>query len=88
MVEKIGRKYTILIGSAIIIVGVLLQSLARGLAMFAVARVLIGMGLAFEYTAAPMLVTELAHPQHRAQLSTLLNTLYYFGATIAAWITL
>jgi len=88
VVEKIGRKYTILIGSAIIIVGVLLQSLARGLAMFAVARVLIGMGLAFEYTAAPMLVTELAHPQHRAQLSTLLNTLYYFGATIAAWITL
>jgi MFS family permease len=56
--------------------------------MFAVARVMIGMGLAFEYTAAPMLVIELAHPQHRAQLSTLLNTLYYFGATVAAWMTL
>jgi len=75
--------------------------------MFAVARVLIGMGLAFEYTAAPMLVTELAHPTHRAQLATLvsiedhcnvfrgfstdidqLNTLYYLGATLAAWVTL
>jgi MFS family permease len=36
--------------------------------MFAVARAIIGLGLSFEYTAAPMLVTELAHPTHRAQL--------------------
>lgn len=56
--------------------------------MFAVARAIIGLGLSFEYTAAPMLVTELAHPTHRAQLSTFLNTLYNFGATIAAWICL
>lgn len=56
--------------------------------MFASARAIIGLGLSFEYTAAPMLVTELAHPTHRAQLSTLLNTLYNFGATLAAWITL
>lgn len=88
LVEKIGRRYTIIIGSVIIIVGVFLQSFAQGLPMFATARGIIGLGLSFEYTAAPMLVTELAHPQHRAQLSTLLNTLYYFGATIAAWITL
>ncbi|KAJ5620926.1 hypothetical protein N7510_004910 [Penicillium lagena] len=88
LVEKIGRRYTIIIGSVIIIVGVFLQSFAQGLPMFAAARGIIGLGLSFEYTAAPMLVTELAHPQHRAQLSTLLNTLYYFGATIAAWVTL
>jgi MFS family permease len=56
--------------------------------MFAVARAIIGLGLSFEYTAAPMLVAELAHPTHRAQLSTFLNTLYNFGATIAAWICL
>lgn len=56
--------------------------------MFASARAIIGMGLSFEYTAAPMLVSELSHPTHRAQLSTLLNTLYYFGAMLAAWITL
>jgi len=56
--------------------------------MFASARAVIGLGLSFEYTAAPMLVSELSHPTHRAQLSTLLNTLYYLGATIAAWVTL
>ncbi|KAF2095824.1 hexose transporter [Rhizodiscina lignyota] len=88
LVDKIGRKFTIIAGAVIIIVGVFLQSFARGIAMFAVARTIIGMGLSFEYTAAPMLVSELSHPTHRAQLSTLLNTLYYFGATLAAWITL
>ncbi len=79
LVEKIGRRLTIIMGAVIIILGVFLQSFATGLAMFASARAIIGMGLSFEYTAAPMLVTELAHPTHRAQLSTLLNTLYYFG---------
>ncbi|KAK3661081.1 hypothetical protein LTR10_001720 [Elasticomyces elasticus] len=88
LVEKIGRRYTIMIGAVIIIFGVFLQSFATSLAMFASARAIIGMGLSFEYTAAPMLVTEVAHPAHRAQLSTLLNTLYNFGATIAAWVTL
>lgn len=42
LVEKIGRRYTIIMGSVIIIIGVFLQSFAHGLAMFAVARVLIG----------------------------------------------
>jgi len=42
----------------------------------------IGLGLSFEYTAAPMLVAPLAHPTHRAQLSTLLNTLYNFGVSL------
>jgi MFS family permease len=88
LVEKIGRRYTIVAGSVIIIIGVFLQSFANGLVMFAVARTVIGLGLSFEYTAAPMLVTELAHPTHRAQLSTFLNTLYNLGATLAAWVTL
>jgi sugar porter (SP) family MFS transporter len=88
LVDKIGRRLTIIIGSVIIILGVFLQSFANGIGMFVAARLIIGLGLSFEYTAAPMLVTELAHPTHRAQLSTFLNTLYYFGATLAAWITL
>lgn len=88
LVEKTGRKLLIIIGAAIIIIGVFLQSFANGLPMFASARAIIGLGLSFEYTAAPMLVTELAHPTHRAQLSTLFNTLYNFGAMLAAWITL
>lgn len=34
---------------------------------------------------APLLITELAHPQHRGKLTTMYNTLWYVGAIIAAW---
>ncbi|KAG2416057.1 hypothetical protein HFD88_007249 [Aspergillus terreus] len=34
---------------------------------------------------APLLITELAHPQHRGTLTTMYNTLWYCGSIIAAW---
>lgn len=34
---------------------------------------------------APLLITELAHPQHRGKLTTMYNTLWYVGAIVAAW---
>ncbi len=35
--------------------------------------------------AAPLLIMELAYPQHRGRLTTLYNTLWYVGSIIAAW---
>ena len=40
---------------------------------------LIGFGLTFAANAAPMLVTELAYPKYRAQLTALYNSLWYSG---------
>jgi MFS family permease len=37
---------------------------------------LIGFGLTFATTAAPLLVTEVAYPSHRAQATSLYNTLW------------
>ena len=37
--------------------------------------------------AAPLLVTEIAYPTYRAQLTALYNSLWYSGAIIAAWST-
>jgi MFS family permease len=34
---------------------------------------------------APLLITELAHPQHRGKLTTMYNTIWFVGAIIAAW---
>lgn len=34
---------------------------------------------------APLLITELAYPQHRGKLTTMYNTLWYLGSIIAAW---
>jgi MFS family permease len=34
---------------------------------------------------APLLITELAYPQHRGKLTTMYNTLWYLGSIVAAW---
>jgi hypothetical protein len=53
--------------------------------MFIGARFLIGFGLTFASNGAAMLITELSYPSYRATLSSLYNSLWYFGAIIAAW---
>lgn len=36
-------------------------------------------------TSAPLLITELAYPQHRGTLTTMYNTLWFLGSIVAAW---
>jgi sugar porter (SP) family MFS transporter len=55
--------------------------------MFIGARWLIGFGLNFAATGAPMLISELAYPSQRGQLTSLYNSLWIFGSFIAAWTT-
>ncbi len=38
-------------------------------------------------TSAPLLITELAFPTHRAPITSLYNTTWYLGAIVAAWAT-
>lgn len=68
-------------------VGVALQSAAQNFGMFVGSRFLIGFGVSLAHGAAPLLVTELAHFQHRARITTLYNTTWYIGSVIAAWVT-
>jgi MFS family permease len=55
--------------------------------MFIAARGLLGFGLAFNITAAPLLILELAFPTQRAPLVSIYNALWSLGAIAAAWIT-
>lgn len=41
---------------------------------------MIGFGLTFAHAAAPLLVTEIAYPTQRAQLTSVYNTLWYLGS--------
>ncbi|RVD82109.1 uncharacterized protein DFL_006543 [Arthrobotrys flagrans] len=82
-----GRRVAIMIGLFIMFIGVALQSAAQNLGMFIGARFLIGFGISFAHGAAPLLVTELAHMQHRARITSIYNTTWYLGAIIAAWTT-
>ncbi|KAA8894147.1 general substrate transporter [Sphaerosporella brunnea] len=82
-----GRRVAIIIGIFVMFTGVALQSAAVALGMFTAARFLIGFGVSLAHGAAPLLVTELAHYQHRARITSLYNTTWYLGSIVAAWTT-
>ncbi|CZT18155.1 related to hexose transporter protein [Ramularia collo-cygni] len=82
-----GRRWGIIIGCLIGLVGVALQGISINFRMFIAARFFIGFGTSIAQGASPLLITELAHPQHRAIFTTIYNTTWYVGAIIAAWAT-
>jgi MFS family permease len=45
----------------------------------------VGFGLNIALNAAPLLVTELAYPTQRAQITAMYNCIWYLGSVIAAW---
>ena len=71
----------------IMLLGVILQTISVNFRMFVAARFFLGFGVAIAHSASPLLITELAHPQHRAIFTTIYNTTWYFGSIIAAWLT-
>ncbi|KAJ5644257.1 uncharacterized protein N7484_006764 [Penicillium longicatenatum] len=85
--DRWGRRKGILLGSAIMGIGGIIQGLSVHIAMFLVSRYLIGFGLVFANTYAPILIGELSHPKDRQVATSLYETTWYLGATMAAWIT-
>ncbi|TKA51796.1 hypothetical protein B0A55_11054, partial [Friedmanniomyces simplex] len=85
--DRVGRKHSITIGSAIIVVGAILQTAAVNLAMFLVARIVLGLGIPFCIGGASQLIAELTFPRHSAVLNGLFNESWYLGAIIAAGLT-
>ncbi|KAK3112401.1 hypothetical protein LTR53_011372 [Teratosphaeriaceae sp. CCFEE 6253] len=86
--DRVGRKHSITIGSVIIIIGAVLQTASVNLAMFLVARIVLGLGIPFCIGGASQLIAELTFPRHSAVLNGLFNESWYVGAIIAAGVTL
>ena len=86
--DILGRRMGIMIGCLIMLLGVVLQSISINFRMFIAARFFLGFGVAIAHGSSPLLITELAHPQHRAIFTTIYNTTWYFGSFFAAWICL
>jgi MFS family permease len=83
--DRWGRRISIAIGFIVMIIGAAVQAAAMDLGTFIGGRVLLGLGNPFAQIASPMLLTEIAHPQHRARLTTVYNCLWNAGAFIVAW---
>lgn len=85
--DLFGRRVGIITGCLLMILGVVLQSIGINIQMFIASRFFIGFGVAVAHGAAPLLISELVHPQHRAVFTTIYNSTWYVGSVIAAWVT-
>ena len=87
LIQRLGRRWPILIGSIIVLIGVAIQASAQSFAMFTVGRVVLGFGNNIQECTCPLLVSELAHPRQRPQITAIMNTTSSIGQIIAAWVT-
>jgi MFS family permease len=55
--------------------------------VFVAARFFVGFGNIIASNAAPLLLTEICHPQHRGRVTTVYNQLWDIGSIVATWIT-
>lgn len=84
--DHYGRKLPIIIGCVVMIAGAIMQGACNDLGVFMGGRFLLGFGNSFAQLASPMLLTEIAHPQHRARLTTVYNCLWNVGALFVSWL--
>ncbi|KAI9574380.1 hypothetical protein HD554DRAFT_2165878 [Boletus coccyginus] len=88
IVDKFGRRYAMLVGSIITMIGGVLQGAALNLTMFIVARFVVGLGIVFSIVAASSLIGELSHPKERAIMCSLFDCCYSIGSLTAAGVIL
>lgn len=84
--DRWGRRWSVFIGSIIMIIGVILQCVSTEIKLFIAARVVIGFGISLALAAAPVLIAELAHPRHRVFFTAMYNCSFALGSVIAAWV--
>lgn len=87
MCDRFGRKKVVFLGSAIVIIGAILQGLSNSYGFFLVSRIILGVGCVISSVAAPILISEIAYPLHREASTFAYNVCWYLGAVIAAWVT-
>ncbi|KAH7001013.1 sugar transporter [Ilyonectria destructans] len=82
-----GRKRGLLIGFFFLFLGAFLQAFTPNSAGFIISRFFLGQPSAWWAGLAPLLITELAYPTHRAFLTSFYNSGWYVGSLLAAWVT-
>ena len=76
MSDRLGRRPTLFWGSVVTLIGVLLQTAAQDIAMFVVARIILGFGIAVSGIAGAVYLSETFASRWRAWGVGLLNDFY------------
>lgn len=74
--DRLGRRPAIFWGSSVTLLGVILQTAAQNIAMFVVARIILGFGSALSGIAAGVYLSETFASRYRAWGVGLLNDFY------------
>jgi sugar porter (SP) family MFS transporter len=86
IVDRYGRKPSIVIGCILMVIGGVICTVAQNLGMLIGARVILGFGNSMSQLASPMLLTEIIHPQHRAPITAVYNCLWNLGSLICTFV--
>ncbi|KAL2830366.1 general substrate transporter [Aspergillus pseudoustus] len=87
LTERFGRKIMCSSGAALVVLMALMQTFSTSFEMFTGGKLRVGLGSFLQQVAAPVLVTELAHPKQRVAITSLYNTSIFIGLIIGAWVT-
>jgi sugar porter (SP) family MFS transporter len=85
---KFGRRWSIMLGSWIMVGGAIIQGFAQHVGMYIVARMILGFGILFCIISGAALIGELGHPKERAILTSLFNSSYFIGQILASAIAI
>ncbi|KAM0303871.1 hypothetical protein ACHAPM_003441 [Fusarium culmorum] len=86
--QKYGRRWSIMLGSLIMVVGAIIQGFAQHVGMYIVARIILGAGILFCIISGAALIGELGYPKERATLTSLFNSSYFIGQITASAVAL
>lgn len=82
--DRLGRKNGILVASIITFVGIILQAAAQNIAMFVVARMIVGFGTAISSASAPTLLGELLPAAIRGRILGIFFSCFYVGSLLSS----
>ena len=84
--DLIGRRKTILYGSMIFFVGGVLQTIANGMPMMMVGRIIAGLGVGALSTIVPVYQSEISPPHNRGKLACIEFTGNISGYATSVWV--
>ncbi|EFX05033.1 hexose transporter [Grosmannia clavigera kw1407] len=82
--DRLGRKNAIVVAVIVTTIGIILQAAAQNIAMFVVARIIVGIGSAISNASAPILLGELLPPRSRGRVLGIFFSCYYVGSLLSA----
>lgn len=86
LLEKLGRRKTLLLSTFFTIVGSVFQTAANGVALMIVGRFVAGFALGILNPTIPIYISELSRPSERARLVGIFGMLVAIGFCLASWI--